>query len=551
MRLLLKAANVICPGSSLPQGVHDVLIDNGKLVAATAITSRPDKTIDASNHVLMPNGVDLHTHIGGGKANLSRLLLFEREQAIRPKFVGEHTQSLSSPVPNTLETGLRYLQLGYTACFEPAVLASGARHAHCEMIDTPHLDTGGYVVLGNEELLLDRLANKATDEEVRDYVAWMLQSTQCRAVKVVNAGGISAFKYNQRHLDVDDEHSHWGLTPRAILYRLAKAIDELGLPHPLHVHCSNLGTAGNIASTLATIDAVTGHRLHLTHTQFHAYGSDGPFGFSSAASQLADRVNAQPELSIDVGQVFFGQTATLSADVMHQFRNRRLAKPRKVIFQESDCQAGCGVLPFRYREDQFVNALQWAIGLELFLLVKNPWQIFLTTDHPNGAPFTAYPHLIKLLCSHDFRMEIFEQLHPAVKEWSNLASLTREYTLEEIAIITRSGPVKSLGLSDTYDAKLGAAASFTLFHKDNDLEKMFCEAAMVVKNGSIVWQNGQASGTTAKSIYSCPLSDRYVLPKTFEQQWSRYNEIPTKSFAISDDELVRQRVQLHTMKAIA
>ncbi|MFG3590913.1 hypothetical protein [Bradyrhizobium sp. RDI18] len=34
-------------------------------------------------------------------------------------------------------------------------------------------------------------------------------------------------------------------------------------------------------------------------------------------------------------------------------------------------------MPFKYRDKSFVNALQWAIGLELFLLVNDPWRLFL------------------------------------------------------------------------------------------------------------------------------------------------------------------------------
>ena len=37
------------------------------------------------------------------------------------------------------------------------------------------------------------------------------------------------------------------------------------------------------------------------------------------------------------------------------------------------------------------------VWLEIFLLVRNPWQIVLTTDHPNGGPFTQYPRIIHLL----------------------------------------------------------------------------------------------------------------------------------------------------------
>ena len=47
--------------------------------------------------------------------------------------------------------------------------------------------------------------------------------------------------------------------------------------------------------------------------------------------------------------------------------------------------------------------MQFAAGLELFLLIDDPWRVFFTTDHPNGAPFTAYPDLFALLMSRDVR----------------------------------------------------------------------------------------------------------------------------------------------------
>ena len=44
-----------------------------------------------------------------------------------------------------------------------------------------------------------------------------------------------------------------------------------------------------------------------------------------------------------------------------------------------ECDAGCGVVPERYRDKSFVNAMQWVVGLETFLLVEDPWRMFLTT----------------------------------------------------------------------------------------------------------------------------------------------------------------------------
>ena len=74
---------------------------------------------------------------------------------------------------------------------------------------------------------------------------------------------------------------------------LQQAVAGLGVPHPVHLHCSNLGIPGNAETALATIEALGDLPLHLAHLQFYAYGSEGPRGFSSAAPRLAEAVNAR------------------------------------------------------------------------------------------------------------------------------------------------------------------------------------------------------------------------------------------------------------------
>ncbi len=116
--------------------------------------------------------------------------------------------------------------------------------------------------------------------------------------------------------------------------------------------------------------AAEGLPIHLTHIQFHTYGTEGDRKFSSAAARVAEAVNRRRMSRCDVGQVLFGQTVTVSADTMSQQRNSVPPTPASDVVMDIECEAGCGVVPFRYRDQNFVNALQWAIGLEIFLLVK-------------------------------------------------------------------------------------------------------------------------------------------------------------------------------------
>jgi len=483
-----------------------------------------DREIDAGGCVVMAGGIDMHTHIGGGKVNLARMLLPEDHRLNRdPVPLPTNPLELASCghcAPGTLATGYRYAEMGYTAAFEPAMLRSNARQAHMEMGDTPILDHGAYVMLGNDELMLQMLARNEDFQHLRDYVGWSIHAAKALGVKVVNPGGISAFKFNQRKLDVDEEHTHWHVTPRRIVHTLARALHELGVPHPLHIHGSNLGVAGNIESTLATIDALEGLPAHFTHIQFHAYGTEGPKKFSSAAQRLAEVVNANPNVTLDVGQIMFGQTVTASGDTMRQHANAGFATPRKWVGEDIECDAGCGVVPFRYREQSFVNALQWVIGLEIFLLVKDPWRVVLTTDHPNGAPFTSYPHLIRLLMDKSFRDEQLARLHPDVAAQSVLPSLTRELTLDEIAIMTRSGPARLLGLKDRGHLAPGAAADIAVYREDGNRETMFTAPEHVFKDGVEVARAGRIVATpTGGTHFVEPAYDRGI-----EKRIARYSD---------------------------
>jgi formylmethanofuran dehydrogenase subunit A len=489
----LRGARVIDPTNGIDGEVRDVVMRDGRIVALDP-REAVDEEIAAGGCIVMAGGVDLHSHIGGGKVNLARLLLPEEQRRgidPLPRAAGPLAPpSCGHCTPGTLATGHRYAEMGYTSVFEPAMVASNARHAHMEMGDVPIVDHGAYVMLGNDELFLQMLARGAEPQTIRDYVGWTVHATKALGVKVVNPAGISAFKFDQRKLDVDERHVHWGVTPRQVVAALARAVHELGLAHPLHIHASNLGVAGNIASTLATIDALDGLRGHLTHVQFHSYGTDGPKKFSSAAQVLAAAVDRHENVSIDVGQILFGQTVTASGDTMRQHANADLASPRKWIGADIECEAGCGVVPFRYREQSYVNALQWTIGLELFLLARDPWRIVLTTDHPNGAPFTSYPHLIRLLMDKPFRDEKLAGLHPDVAAQSALKSMTRELTLGEIAIMTRAAPARLLGLADKGHLGPGAIADVAVYREAGDAEAMFSRPAWVFKDGALVVRDG-------------------------------------------------------------
>ncbi len=537
--MLIKLANgtVYDPLQGIDGKKMAIYIRDGRIVDPPGASEGIDQDYDLEGQVVMAGAIDPHTHIGGGKVTIARILMPE-DHRHDPVDGTEITRpGCGHAVPSTLTTGYRYAEMGYTAAFEPAMLPINARQAHMEMADIPLLDKGAYVMLGSDDLLLRMLAAGEDQQAINDYVAWTIHAAQALAVKVVNPGGINAFKFNQRKLDLDEPNVYHGVTPRTILQTLARAVKELGVPHALHVHGCNLGMPGNAQTTLDTIQAMAGLPVHLTHLQFHSYGAEGERKFSSGAPQIAEAVNANQNISIDVGQIMFGQTVTASGDTMRQYAGRVNAHPKKWVVMDIECDAGCGVVPFRYRDKSFVHALQWAIGLELFLLINDPWRVFLTTDHPNGAPFMTYPHLIRLLMDKSFREDMLATLHPDAVAMSTLGSIDREYSLFEIAILTRAAPARSLGLADCGHLGVGARADITVYDDHPDREKMFSRPAYVFKDGELIVRHGKLLKVTRGATHTIkPEFDRGI-EQRIKDYFQRFHTVQMENFKIRDEEI--------------
>ncbi|WP_025869619.1 formylmethanofuran dehydrogenase subunit A [Methylobacillus glycogenes] len=537
MLIKLTGGRVYDPAHQIDGKVMDIYVRDGRIVERPSDAEPIDQEYDLRGKVVMSGAIDMHTHIGGGKVNIARLMLPEDHRAHPSQHTDACRSGCGHAAPSTLTTGYRYAEMGYTAGFEPALSPVNARQSHLEMCDTPIIDKGGYAMIGSDDYFLRMLAAKKDQNAINDYVAWILHATQAIGIKVVNPGGINAFKFNQRALNLDEENVHYQVTPREVLQSLTRAVYELGIAHPLHVHGNNLGVPGNVETTLKTMGAVEGYPVHLTHIQFHSYGTEGDRKFSSGAAAIAEALNKHKNVSADVGQILFGQTVTASGDNMRQYANSGHGSPRKSVLMDIECDSGCGVVPFKYKDQNFVNALQWAIGLEIFLLSEDPWRIFLTTDHPNGAPFTSYPHLIRLLMDKSFRNDMFTKLNLDAQAMSTLNSIEREYSLYEIAIMTRAGAAKLVGLHDRGHLGVGAGADITVYTDNPDREAMFAKPDYVFKDGQLVVRNGEVVKVTWGSTHTVKPDFDKAIEKDLKQYFDRYHTMNMENFKVNAAEL--------------
>ena len=536
-RLRITGGTVYDPANGVDGEVRDVCIEAGRIVEQLPAGA---PSLDARGMVVMPGGVDIHSHFASSSCNHARRLIPDEhatDPAPAPPLSEDEPPARSGTggsVPSTFTTGYRYAGLGYTTAFDAAVAPLLARHSHAELADTPCLDGGIFVLMGNDEYLLRQIEAGERDR-ARDYAGWLLQSTGAYAVKIVNPGGIEAWKSGQRNVTgLDDAVSGRKLTPRAILETLADATNALRLPHPVHIHCNNLGVAGNYATTLASMETLAGRRAHFTHLQFHSYGGGDGMPWSSAAAKVIEYVNRHPEVSADVGQVMFGPGTTITADAPVEYLLHK-SSGRRWTNIDIELETGCGIVPLAYKDKAAVSALQWAIGLELFLLSEDPWRVVLSTDHPNGGSFQSYPALIQLLMDRSVRDEQLKLANPKLLGGGALADgLAREYTLNEIAIVTRAGPALLLGLRDKGHLGPGADADVTIYSRDPDIATMFSTPRYVIKDGAVIVEEGQLRrAPIGRRLRVAPGYDEAVLPDV-RRHFDAYASVAFENYPVGE-----------------
>jgi formylmethanofuran dehydrogenase subunit A len=245
---------------------------------------------------------------------------------------------------------------------------------------------------------------------------------------------------------------------------------------------------------------------------------------------------------MDMGQIIFTDTTTMTADGPFQYDLYGLTG-NKWVNHDVETETSAGIVPFRYRRKSYVHAVQWSIGLELALLIKDPWKIFMTTDHPNAGPFTSYPKIIGWLLSKKAREATMRRINPRAKSQSFLPSIDRELSLYEIAVMTRAGQAKALGLKNKGHLGVGADADIAIFdinpektdpsRKYKTVRKAFRKAAYTIKDGEIVSKNGeilkQVDGATMwlELKVSEPARITDDIRKRFKEYWTvEYENYP-------------------------
>jgi formylmethanofuran dehydrogenase subunit A len=464
--------------------------------------------------------------------------------------------------PNVYRIGYEYAIMGYTVVAEPATPPVLTRHTHHEFNAIPIIDKLAYVIVDSNWLLLD-LVKQGDINLLAAYLAWVLRATKTYSLKLVDPGSDFVWQLKGGSVDIYDQIPIYGITPADIIESVANAAQLINIPHKVHIHCNRLGYPGNYITTLKTMELSPkiqklseGLAMHITHVQFTGYKGDSWISLESGGEEIAKELNRNPYISLDLGQAIPGRSVTtMTGDAPFEFVLYHLMRG-KWYSVDTESDGAAGIVPYKYRKKNYVNTIQWVIGLEITLLADDLQRVFIATDHPNAGLFTDYPLIFAWLMSKKAREDTMKNMNQRALKRSALPAIDRELTLYDIALMTRASPAKLLGLQETKGhLGIGADADVAIYDinpfttdPSKDYTKIitaFRRAWITIKDGEIVVNKGEVinpiSGATYYVDPAIPEDLDRELYKVLSEKVKQYYSVTMDTFIIDEKELLKYK----------
>jgi formylmethanofuran dehydrogenase subunit A len=145
-------------------------------------------------------------------------------------------------------------------------------------------------------------------------------------------------------------------------------------------------------------------------------------------------------------------------------------------------------------------------------------------------------------------------IHPEAQKMTTLASIEREYSLNEIAIMTRAGAARIVGLKDRGALSPGNFADITIYTENADRQAMFTKPDYVFKDGELVVKDGQVVKVTWGTTHIVKPDYDLSIENELKPYFDKYLTMKLGNFKISDDEISedgRGSLTAHTLRGVA
>ena len=146
-----------------------------------------------------------------------------------------------------------------------------------------------------------------------------------------------------------------------------------------------------------------------------------------------------------------------------------------------------------------------------------------------------YPKLIRLLMDKEFRESEMNGLNSEARNTSLLGSLKREYSLYEIAIMTRASPANILGLNDRGSLKPGKIADISIYDPKKPIDEMFSYAYLLFKEGKEIVKNGKITNITSGNTLNVKLTYDKKIRNRIQKWFDDFYSLDINNFEIEEE----------------
>ncbi|MBN1215684.1 MAG: amidohydrolase family protein [Candidatus Lokiarchaeota archaeon] len=490
--LLIKNGLVFDPFSNIIGEKKDILIENGIIVEK--FTSNNDiKEINAENKTIIPAAIDIHCHIASQQMNWIRLL-------------GKNNQEFNSNwgALTSEYIAKEYISQGYTFITEANVYPSLAKHTIFNFINIPVLDKAMLLNLGNFWPLEFDIEKKKT-KDIALFISDLLSKCKGFGIKIYNPFESEIWNFNKLREDINKNGILYNFKAINVYKTFIEAVEILDLPHSAHCHIEgyeNLEGKENLNSLLKELDnlkldARTSTKdkrnqiCHLAHA--NSLNIDGN------NKNIINNLNNNSNIDVDLAFIGFDKINPIITSDRRFFSDitDSYKKKKNNIINSNEFE-GDSYSNFReFKKNEYKDCILWGNAIDLALNIKNKWQIQFSLNFPHYSHLNDIPKIITWLLSKDARFKFMENMNN--KFLKNISISTNEDVLNfnDLIILTRSSPAKSLGLSK-FKGNLsnGSEADINILNINIDkidtnkdyklIEKAFEYIEYVIKNGYIV-----------------------------------------------------------------
>ncbi|TFG25359.1 MAG: hypothetical protein EU529_01405 [Promethearchaeota archaeon] len=558
-RLIIKNGLVFDPLNNIDGEIKDILIENSKIVEKFSKEKdiKEIKEINANGKTVIPAAIDIHTHIASQQVNWIRLLGTKNE------LFKKVWESL------ILENFARnYISNGYTFILEANVYPSLAKQTVFNFRELPVLDKAMLLNVSNMwPLELEFQRGKIDDMAV--FLSDLLSITKGFGLKVYNPFESESWNFQNLRKEVSGKGRLYNFSALDVYENLTKANEHLGLPHSVHAHIEgyeDLKSKNNLFTILNKINSLdleptSKISSEIKRTQVFHIAHASAYNVDGNNSELINIVNSNENIDLDLGFIGFDQINPLITSdrrlIDSLLKTNNNEATHKLIRAAVEFEGDTFATFRNFDKKNIANCYLWANALDLSLRIKNIWQMQFSINFPNYANITDVPEIATWLVSKTTRDNFMKDMNSEFLKDNSLINNDKTLTFNEIVILTRASPAKSLGLGSIKgNLGVGADADINIIDLNindidisknpNSIKTALSNIEYVIKAGNIIKEQEKIDLSPQGKIFwsqgKLEKEDKSLIMKMKREFYEKFGSIFYDSLKISVEKTLLREI---------